>query len=206
MGYDAETTAIDSILARLFSDGYMPAVELTGILPWANRLQSLNRLFKTFVDDMAQEQLGKPNLSPKAARHETDEALRPITNRVTALIDLNGPEAYIPFADEFNVLVKHYNTLVHEHYGRLHAKTDIAPAVIDAIATQAFTGQPVFVIPTVGLPGTDRDSVGKVVSLVFTRDFTVTYRNNINPGTATLVIHGVGKYKGEVTTTFNIER
>jgi hypothetical protein len=84
--------------------------------------------------------------------------------------------------------------------------TDIAPAIIDVIATQAYTGQPVFVIPTVNLPETDRDGGEKVVSLVFTQDFTVAYRNNVNPGTATLTIHGIGKYKGEVTTTFNIER
>ncbi|MDO4807621.1 MAG: BspA family leucine-rich repeat surface protein [Coriobacteriales bacterium] len=37
-------------------------------------------------------------------------------------------------------------------------------------------------------------------------DYTVTYRNNARPGTATVVVRGVGVYTGRVTTTFSITR
>ena len=40
--------------------------------------------------------------------------------------------------------------------------------------------------------------------LIEDRDYTVTYQNNINVGTATLTITGIGNYKDEVTATFNI--
>jgi hypothetical protein len=205
MGYDAETVAIDSILARLKDKDYQPAVALTGIQPWVNKLNEVNELFKTFVDDAAQEQLDKPDIAPKAARRVSDEALWQIADRVEALVNLNGLQAYAAFAEEYNLLVKHYNLLVHEHYGRLHARTDIAPAIVDAIPTQPFTGQPVYVIPTVRLRLTAKDGAEETLTLVFSEDFTVAYRNNLNPGTATLTITGIGKYKGEVVTTFNIE-
>lgn len=39
-----------------------------------------------------------------------------------------------------------------------------------------------------------------------TVDFSVTYRNNVNVGTATLILHGKGAYKGQKIVTFNIAR
>ncbi|MDR2764727.1 MAG: DUF6261 family protein [Tannerella sp.] len=202
--YDAETAGIDSIVTRLNSSDYLPAVQNLGLVPWVAELASLNALFKTYVDDTAQEQIVKPDIHSRTARRETDTALQKITHRVTALIDLNGPEAYVPFAREFNVLVNHYNTLVHEHYGRLHARTDIAPALIVPLAPQPYTGKPVYVIPEVSLRKVAKDGTETVVELRFSEDFTVSYKNNVAPGTATLVIKGIGKYAGELVTTFNI--
>jgi hypothetical protein len=109
---------------------------------------------------------------------------------------LNGPESYLPFRDEFNALVKEYNTYVHEHYGRLHARTDIAPAIIGAIDAQPYTGRPVIVIPSVSLRKTAADGTQTPVEFVFSEDFTVSYRNNVEPGTATLLIEGIGHYRG----------
>lgn len=36
------------------------------------------------------------------------------------------------------------------------------------------------------------------------RDYTITYKNNVNPGTATVEVKFKGKYKGTTKTTFNI--
>lgn len=36
-------------------------------------------------------------------------------------------------------------------------------------------------------------------------DYTLSYENNINVGTATVKVTGIGKYEGEVTGTFTIE-
>ena len=198
-GYDAETAGIDSVVTRLNSSAYSLAVQNLGLVSWVAELANRNTLFKGYVEDTAQEQIDKPDISPRTARRETDEALRKITTRVSALIDLNGPDAYAAFVEEFNVLVNHYNTLVREHYGRLHAKTDIAPATVASIAVQPYTGRPVYVIPEVSL---NKD--GKIVELAFSEDFSVAYKNNLEPGTATLVIKGTGKYTGEIVTTFNI--
>jgi hypothetical protein len=204
LDYDAETVALDSILVRLDGSDYMPAVELLGIRPWVNRLNDLNTQFKTFVDDAAEEQLNKPDITPKAARRASDEALRPVIARIEALVNLNGPQAFAAFVEEYNLLVKHYNLLVNEHYGRLHVRTDISPALVDEIPPQTATGLPVHVIPVLRLRLTDSDGVEEVTVLNFSVDFTVAYKNNVLPGTATLTVTGAGKYKGKIVTTFNI--
>jgi hypothetical protein len=204
MGYDAETAGIDSLIARLRSPEYFPAATNLGIIPWIDELDALNNLFKSYVEDTTQEQIVKPQISPRIARRETDLALRLITNRTTSLINLNGAGAYVPFAEEFNTVVNHYNTLVHEHYGRIHAKIDITRASIAAIDIQDYIGKPIYVIPTVNLTVTNRDGSKTTVELVFSQDFSVAYKNNIEPGTATIIITGMGKYKGELVTTFNI--
>lgn len=38
------------------------------------------------------------------------------------------------------------------------------------------------------------------------RDFTVTYKNNKKPGTASVIVRGKGKYKGTVTRSFKIKK
>jgi hypothetical protein len=202
--YDAETMVIDNIVGQLRSANYSAAVKLLNILPWVNRLEADNNEFKAYAADSVAVQLEKPSISLRDARRISDEALRAITNRMTSLINLNGSSYYTDFAGEYNELVSHYNTVVNEHYGRLHAKIDIAPAIIDPIAEQPFTAKPVIVIPKVHIRLLKRHEVEETVELFFSEDFTVSYRNNVNPGTASLVIKGIGKYKGEAVTTFNI--
>jgi hypothetical protein len=206
MGYDAETGALDSILAYLQGVHYNPAVTALGLMPWVNDLQARNDLFKTFVEDTTEERLEKPEINPKTARRETDLALRAITNNVTAMIQLEDPTRFEPFIREFNDLVNHYNTLVHEHYGRIHVRTDLSPADVDTIPDQPWTGKPINVIPTVTLRICEKDGTEKTVEPVFSRDFTVAYDGNIGPGTATIYIRGIGTYVGERTVTFNIIR
>jgi hypothetical protein len=46
----------------------------------------------------------------------------------------------------------------------------------------------------------------ETVELEFPKDFEVSYENNKNVGQATLIIHGKGKYTGQVATTFYIVR
>ncbi|MDR0371414.1 MAG: DUF6261 family protein, partial [Prevotellaceae bacterium] len=179
-------------------------VTALGLSPWVTELTSLNDLFKTYVDDTTQEEVEKPDVSFREARNQTDLALHELTDRITAKINLQGPDTYLPFVKEFNVTTDHYNTLIHEHYGRLHVRTDIQPAKIGAIKTQSYTGKPVYVIPSVSIDIREKDDSVKHVDLVFSVDFTVAYQNNVEPGTAGLTITGIGKYTGSLQTTFNI--
>lgn len=203
-GYDSETAGVDSIIEKMAGSDYLPAVQVLNLSPWLTELARLNTLFKTYAADAAQEQVEKPDVNSKVARRETDEALRLITKRITAIVTIDGPEDYTALVTEYNVHVNHYNTLVHEHYGRLHAKTDISVGEVNAVEVQPYTGKPVNVIPTVKIRKKEKDGTVTVVELVFSKDFTVGYRNNVAPGTATLIITGIGKYTGEIVTTFNI--
>jgi hypothetical protein len=205
--YDAETTSIDSILTHLQSEAYIEDVKLLSLLPWLARLHDLNTQFKQYVQETAQEEINKPNITPIKSRRQTDEALKKITERIQALASLNGQDKYMPLAREINGLVNHYNQLVREHYGRIHARISIDSAYIAPILPQTFTGRPIFAIPELKLKlaDTTSDGIEQVVELIYIEDFTASYKNNVNPGTATIRIQGVGKYKGEIVTTFNIE-
>ena len=45
---------------------------------------------------------------------------------------------------------------------------------------------------------------GKLVTLEKNVDYTVKYENNIEPGTATVTVTGIGNYKGTITKTFTV--
>jgi hypothetical protein len=202
--YNAETASIDSIVTSMNSPEYMPASQAMGLEPWVNELKKQNDDFKYYAAEAEKYTGSKPDVSPKAARRETDEALWAITDRITALANVNGTADFEDLALEFNIHVDVYNTLVNEHYGRLHVKTDITGADITDVEPQTYTGKPVYVIPEVRVRKEDKDGVVTIVELEFQKDFTVAYGNNVEPGTATLTVTGIGSYTGEIDTTFRI--
>jgi hypothetical protein len=202
--YNVETAGIDSLIAKLNSRDYIQAVEVLGIAPWLAELEKHNKIFKDLVAETEQELVERPSISFQTARKQTNEALNKIINRMVSRIDINGRDTYLPFINEFNVHVTLYNNQVRERYGRLHAKIDISDAEIDPIVVQAYTSKPVYVIPVVKLRKEEKDGTVTTTELVFSEDFTVRYKNNVEQGTATLTVTGIGKYTGKIVTTFNI--
>jgi hypothetical protein len=202
--YDGETNALRDIVFQLRSDKYIASSQILGLLPWADKIEEVNTLFANYVKEVQAEKIEKPEISLIQARHETDMALRKLINRMNGIIEFEPNAEAQALVKEFNTLVDHYNGIVKEHYGRLHAKIDISSAVIDNVFPQSYTGKHIFVIPSVNLYTKNQDGTSKVVELVYTKDFTIAYKNNIERGTATLIIQGIGKYSGEVITTFNI--
>ena len=69
--------------------------------------------------------------------------------------------------------------------------------IIDPVASKVYTGNQIMPVPVVRFSG---------VSLTNGQDFTLTYTNNINVGTATITITGKGNYAGILTTTFQITK
>jgi hypothetical protein len=204
MDYDGASAAIDSIVEKLVSDDYKPSLQALGILQMVLKLDSLNTDFKMFVEKAEIEQVGKPKLSPLASRKETDAAMRAITTRIESNIDIKGITTFTKLIEEFNVHVDHYNTVLQEHYGRTHVRTDITNGIISPIEAQAYTGKPVVVLPSVKLLKQEKDGTTTLIDLVFSQDFTLGYRNNINPGMAEVIVSGIGEYVGDVSTTFMI--
>jgi len=69
---------------------------------------------------------------------------------------------------------------------------------VDAISAQTYTGTPI--TPTIGV----KDGS---TTLKLTTDYTVTYSNNTNAGTATVTVSGVDNYAGSSgSKTFNINK
>ncbi|MDR2679558.1 MAG: DUF6261 family protein [Tannerella sp.] len=77
------------------------------------------------------------------------------------------------------------------------AKIDIRHAEVDPIPSQAYTGKHVTPIPTARYNGED---------LIFPKDFTVTYRNNVKASASAVVtLRGRGRFTGQHERTFTIE-
>lgn len=89
-----------------------------------------------------------------------------------------------------NRLTQNVNAITFiTHKGRL--------ASVDPVGEQVCTGSPL--TPALAVKGSDG------VALVKDRDYTVTYENNVNAGTATVKIAGAGEYVGSLSTTFAIK-
>ena len=79
--------------------------------------------------------------------------------------------------------------------GQTAAVTNISKTKISTLKTRAFTGKPLTQVLTITYGGK---------KLVNGRDYTLTWKNNKNIGTASVTIKGKGKYNGFVTKKFRI--
>ena len=76
-------------------------------------------------------------------------------------------------------------------------KTDISKATITGLKTVTYNGKAFKPVVKVVVNGK---------TLVLNKDYKVAYSNNIKPGTAKVVITGIGSYKGTVTKSFVIKK
>ena len=75
------------------------------------------------------------------------------------------------------------------------SQADIANASITAIPDQTYTGSAITISPTVTFNGS---------TVTETTDYTVSFANNTNAGTASLTITGTGNFTGAKTVSFTI--
>lgn len=74
-------------------------------------------------------------------------------------------------------------------------RASMTDAVVAAIPDQPYTGHTVRPVPQVTYDGTD---------LTFGEDFTVSYEDNIEVGTAKAIVSGTGRYGGSTVMEFEI--
>jgi hypothetical protein len=197
--YEEETAAVNLLLADLQGD-YAAKAESIGITPWVTELRAAETAFEQLLLLRNEEQAAKPEKPLKEVRGEIDNVYHRMVDRLNAAAVLDEAGVYTEFINRLNKEIEYFN----EHSHR-HARKDLGAGdhtVVEPIPTQAYTGKPVVVIPKVHY----REGEKPTVELIFTTDFTVTYKNNKEAGTANLVIHGTGKYRGQKTVTFNIEQ
>ncbi len=76
-------------------------------------------------------------------------------------------------------------------------RADIGDSIIEPVATQVWTGQPIMPALTVMLDGG---------VLAQGTDYEVAYANNVDAGTATATVTGIGNYQGTRTVPFAIDK
>jgi hypothetical protein len=106
---------------------------------------------------------------------------------------VNAEPVQEPFVTVFNKT----NDIRKMYSALLPAKIDLANAVTEPLPSHTETGKAITPIPVVYYEGEE---------LTFAVDFSLTYKNNVEVGEATVIMHGKGRFKGQHVRKFNIER
>jgi hypothetical protein len=200
--YEEETLDVNLLISDLQSDEYASKADAIGLTSWIQELRAAESAFELLLERRNAETSRKPQGRIRDARRETDTVYRRIVDRIDAAATLDDdPNAiYDTFIAELNARITYFNNHTHQH-----ARRDISvgeTCVIESIADQIYTGKAITPLPRAYY----REEGHPTEELVFARDYTVTYKNNLVVGMADLILHGKGAYKGQKKTTFNISR
>ncbi|MDR2362178.1 MAG: DUF6261 family protein [Prevotellaceae bacterium] len=192
-----EEAAAIAILLNDFGSSLATAVTTVGISAWVTELAAAQQQFNTIFQLRSNEFSQRPQGKLEEVRKELNAMYRTITNRIDAYNIVNA-DSYNAFIRQMDEYVDYFN----EHSSR-KIKKDISKSdhtVVEPIPTQTYTGESIIIIPTVYY----REEDMPAEKLELGKDFTVSYKNNINIGMAYVSIYGKGLYKGRVTVTFDI--
>lgn len=120
LGFNEETTAIDSLCADLQTT-YATECNALGINGWIEALMNDNNNFKKTSSQRVDEAAVKSQLKMKHVRAEVDEAYKAIARRIGALIEINGETAYQGFVNKLNVVLEKYALSLAMRQGRSKA-------------------------------------------------------------------------------------
>jgi hypothetical protein len=190
--YEEESTAVQ-ILTFDLRGKYKGESATVGIGDLLNELLQEEELF-TGLFAQRNAEADRPKANTRTIRHDIEGVYRNMLVMIENDILVNGPAKTAEFSFQLNKQIKYFNE--HSH----HAPKSIEHAVVATVGDLPHTGKAVTPIPEVHFV----EEGHPTVELTFTVDFTLTYRNNVNVGTADAIIHGKGAYKGLKTVTFNI--
>jgi len=193
--YQAESSAVQ-ILLRDFLQQYAVEVAKLQLGPWVTELNLAELEFSSLSLERTDIIVELPKEKLPDVRHDIDAIYHKIIEAVEADTVSNGDATCGEFIEKFNIDLEPYKDFTHR------VRHDIEHAVAVPIPVQQYTGKAIIPIPEVHYVHEGKPTV----ELVFSVDFTVTYKENVNVGDAEIIIHGKGKYKGQKTVTFNIAR
>jgi hypothetical protein len=188
--YEEEATAVEILVDDLQSPAFAPQAAIVGLTPWVAELRQAVDEFKDLLKLRDDETAGKPQQRLREIRREIERVYRQIITRVSSADTLDTGNAYTEFINRLNARITYFND--HNHHP---APKSIRTADVDVIPVQIYTGKAITPIPVVHLE--DKQ-------LFFAKDFTLTYKNNVQPGVAEISIAGKGYYGGTKIVTFNI--
>jgi hypothetical protein len=187
--YEEEVSAI-KILLVVFQGEAAREADVIGLTPWIRELKTAVTDFERLLQLRNAEQAAKPLGRLRNIRLEIDVVYRKMIDRINAFNTVDEKETYTEFIRQLNAQIEYFNG----HNDKQTVK-DIKMAIVKSIPAQKYTGKPITLTPKVSFEGTE---------LIFAKDFTLSYNNNITAGNAEITIHGKGAYKGNKTITFFI--
>jgi hypothetical protein len=195
--YDLQAGDVESIL-RQFASGsaYYNDANTLGLSTLISELQTAYTLFNQLLKQRDEKSLLKPD---KTFR-EISRLIEPKYHRIEAIVNggaaVNASSAFVTFINHLNPEIERINAEFHR------ARRDIADCQPEQIQPQTYTGRPLTPTPKV-LFVTPHDGT---VQLELGKDYNLTFKKNVEIGSAECTIHGKGAYKGRKTVSFVIVR
>ena len=112
-----ETSALYNLLQDLRGK-YADDAEKTHLDEWADELETANKDFDRLVKDRYEESAEKTDLVLKQVRAQVDDAYRTITDRIDALVIVEGQDKYEGFIKNLNVVIDKYKNTIAQRAGR----------------------------------------------------------------------------------------
>ena len=194
--YDEEEGDMRAIIDLLLGT-YAADVALLELDACVAELQAALTEFQTHLGQRNAHSLDKPAETFKMVRRGLEAEYHKIVKKLDAGATLNVDPGFAACVDRLNPDIQHQNLTFHR------VRKDIGAAghgMVEPIDVQPYTGKAVTPIPQVYCREEGKDDV----ALAFAKDFSVTYRYNVNVGMAYLTVHGKGAYRGRMTVSFNI--
>jgi hypothetical protein len=188
--YGEESAAVKILGADLRNTYPSQVAVLPGLNGWITELNEAQAAFEQLFILRNSELATRPQEKLQAVRKAINRVYRNIVERIDAYGILHGIDITQKFVSELNREIEYFN----EH-SRHQAKKNIDKAAVASIPDQLWEGKPVTVLPVVTYEGSE---------LVFAKDYELSYRDNVRPGTAAVLIHGKGTFQGMKTVSFNI--
>jgi hypothetical protein len=191
--YLAEIGAVNAILSHLKGD--LAADALTaGVAHWTAKIEAALDDFSRLIREREALSTGKPREKFTEVRRGIENVWRHVVTIVNSGAALDASPGFAALIDKLNPEIEMLNG---EFYSARH---NIAAAKPSPIKPQMYTGHPCTPVPEVWYitPG------GETVALSLGKDFSLTFKNNVNPGNAECIIRGKGRYKGHKLITFII--
>jgi hypothetical protein len=189
--YYEELASLTLLLAELKGE-YAADIATLLLGEWVTQLENCIFTFSNLLSQRDQQLALKPEGKVYDIREKVDVAYHKIVTFINASNVIPASYDFTDIITLFNIKIAYFNEAA-SHVVR----KDIKHADAEPIATQTFTGKRICPIPRLFDEGKE---------LNFSIDFTVTYSDNIEPGTAHIIVHGKSAYKGKCDITFNIAR
>jgi hypothetical protein len=191
--YLQKNGAVQAILIHLNGD-FAEDVLLLDLVTWKTELAAALAEFTSLFEQREAQTLGRPKQKFIEVRRGIENVWRQMIELINSGAALNLSPDFVTFINSLNPEIKYLNQEFHR------IRHDISTAEPAPIPPQPYTGEACTPVPEVIFFGSK-----KSLKLILGKDFSVTYKNNINAGNAYCTICGKGSYKGSKTVTFIIK-
>jgi hypothetical protein len=177
----------------------LPFFSTIGAKSWLEDLDGYNKQMHTFYEQRTIDTSGFVSGLSKQCRAAVDKTYLAIVEYINTMIRIKGTAEYETEVVELNRLIDEMKTVLAErkttNENRRHRNLKAASA--SDIPVQIYSGLPI-------CPEFELFLEGNL--LTPNADYVAAYKDNTNPGTATITISAKGIYTGRKIITFNIQR